>query len=264
METQEERGRLMETDGGAKGAAGGGRRADAGGLPRRSLAPGAPASGASPQRRLGHPHLQRRPETLLEPKARRPAAKGGLWSPHLPFSGERRLKPTLRRFLLSQTPRTAGRGPDEGGEGARPGSRSHSPRRVLAQGRHCSAAAASPRALAGSPPSSRALSAHKRSLARPLVHTRAPRSSSQVARPRHLPPCQNRSAPAPDPGHSRHAASSLRFQNSAGRNSGRLDGSERGHAPAGRRSEEDKGHTECEGQCVCGGRAPPPQAPLHP
>lgn len=261
----------METDGGAKGAAGGGRRADAGGLPRRSLAPGAPASGpprsegsathtcsggqvwrASRQRRCSSP----------KPGIRQP--RGGLWSPHLPFSGERRLKPTLRRFLLSQTPRTAGRGPDEGGEGARPGSRSHSPRRVLAQGRHCSAAAASPRALAGSPPSSRALSAHKRSLARPLVHTRAPRSSSQVARPRHLPPCQNRSAPAPDPGHSRHAASSLRFQNSAGRNSGRLDGSERGHAPAGRRSEEDKGHTECEGQCVCGGRAPPPQAPLHP
>ena len=82
----------METDGGAKGAAGGGRRADAGGLPRRSLAPGAPASGASPQRRLGHPHLQRRPgvagqpaETLLEPKARRPAAKGGAVVPTPPL-----------------------------------------------------------------------------------------------------------------------------------------------------------------------------------
>jgi len=44
----------------------------------------------------------------------------------------------------------------------------------------CSTARRLP-ALAGSPPSSSALSAHRRSLARPLVHTRAPRSSSQVA-----------------------------------------------------------------------------------
>lgn len=47
-----------------------------------------------------------------------------------------------------------------------------------------------------------------------------PHSRSQVqlpgSTPRHLPPCQNRSRPEPDPGHSRHTASSLRFRNSGG------------------------------------------------
>lgn len=248
METQEERGQLMETDGGAKGAAGG-RQTPEGCLPaawhqgplpvEHPLSEGSAThtcSGgqvwqASRQRRCSSP----------KPGVRQPRAGCG---PHTsPSPGSADSNPP---FAASCSPRRRALW----GAGRTRVGRGHAPRLAHTHRGGCSrragtvcSAAASPPALAGSPPSSRALSAHKRSLARPLVHTRAPRSSSQVARPCHLPPCQNRSAPAPDPDHSRHPASSLKFWNSAGRNSGRLDRSERGHAPAGRRSEEDKGHT---------------------
>lgn len=232
-------------------AAGRRRRA----APPRSLAPGAPASGASsaearPPLSGGQVWQASRQGSCSEPKARRPAAKGWLWS-HLPFSGERRLKPTLRRFLLSQTPRTVGRGRTGWG------GRTHVSLTLTAAGapagRHCllrRCQSARPGWLPALPP---ARSPPTSPLARPLVHTRAPRSSSQVARPCHLPPCQNRSAPAPDPDHSRHPASSLKFWNSAGRNSGRLDRSRARTRSNWKEVKRTRGTPECEGQCVCGG-----------
>lgn len=245
-----------------------GQRADTGGLPPRSLAPGTPASGASPQRRLGHPHLQQRPGVAASPQRRCSSPKPGVrqpgagCGPHtVPFSRERRLKPTPRPFLLSQTPRglTGGRGPDEGGEGARPMSLSHSPPADARAGRHC-LLRRSPSAGPGSLPAFLPRALRPQALPRPAPH---PHSRSQVTSRPHLPACQNRSPPEPDPSPSRHTASSLRFRNSGVQNSGRLDTSERGHPPVGRGSEEDKDHT-CEGHCVCGGRVSPHQSPLHP
>lgn len=226
----------METDGGAKGAAGG-RQTPEGCLPQPGHQGPLPV-GHPPQRRLGHPHLQRRPgvagqptETLLEPKARRPAAKGWLWSPHSPSPGSADSNPP---FAASCSPRrralwgAGGRGWGGGtprvsltltAAGARAGPALSAP------------AAASPPALAGSPPSSRALSAHKRASPGPSSTLALPGPALLPgSTPVPSPPCQNRSAPAPDPDHSRHPASSLKFWNSAGRNSGRLDRSERGHA----------------------------------
>lgn len=223
----------METDGGAKGAAGG-RQTPEGCLPAawhqgpcqwgipsaRSSATHTCSGGqvwqANRQRRCSSP----------KPGVRQP--RGWLWSPHLPFSGERRLKPTLRR-LLSQTPRTVGRRRTKKWGGAHPRlahtHRSGCSRR--ASWPVCSAAA-SPPALAGSPPSSARSPPTSPPSPGPRPHSRSqvqlPGSTPVPSPPLPKPP----SAPAPDPDHSRHPASSLKFWNSAGRNSGRLDRSERG------------------------------------
>lgn len=268
METQE-RGRLMEKDGGAKGAAGSGQTLE-------GCLPAAWHRGPLP---VGHP--------CKEGSATHTCSGGQVWRParrdaaraQSPVSGSPGLavvptpSPSLESadsnppLAPSCSPRRragspGGRGPDEGGEGARPMSLSHSPpadaRMLSRAGTVCSAC--SPSARPGSLPAFLPRALRPQALPRPAPH---PHSRSQVTSRPHLPACQNRSPPEPDPSHSRHTASSLRFRNSGVQNSGRLDTSERGHPPVGRGSEEDKDHT-CEGHCVCGGRVSPHQSPLHP
>lgn len=268
METQE-RGRLMEKDGGAQGAAGSGQTLE-GCLPaawhRGPLPVGHPRSEGSATHTCSGGQVWR-PARRDAARAQSPASS----SPGLavvptpsPSPGSADSNPPLAPFCSPRrragSPGGAGR--TRVGRGRAP-CLSHTHRQRMLGCSRGPALSAPPLAvcrpwLAPRLPPPRAL--RPQALPRPAPH---PHSRSQVTSRPHLPACQNRSPPEPDPSPSRHTASSLRFRNSGVQNSGRLDTSERGHPPVGRGSEEDKDHT-CEGHCVCGGRVSPHQSPLHP
>ena len=223
METQEERGRLMETDGGAKGAAGRRRRA------------ASPQPGTRGPYQWGIPAAKARPPTPAAAArcggpARRDAAPA-----QSPAFGSQGLAvvptPPLLQGAPTQThssplpalPDTANRGAWAGR-----GWEAGAPRVSLTltasgcsrgAGTVCSAARRSARP--GWVPAFLPRALRPQALPRPAPR---PHLRTQVQLPgstlRHLPPGQNRSPPEPDPGHSRHTASSLRFRNSRGWNSG--------------------------------------------
>lgn len=220
METQEEKGRLMEKDGGAKGAAGSGQTAGAAspqpgtrgpcqwGIPAAKARPPTPAAAA----RCGGP-ARRDASRAHSPESNSPGLAVVPTPP--PSPGGADSNPPPRPFLLAQMPCGLTAGRTRVGRGRAP-CLSHTHRqRMLERGRHCLLRRSrSQSARPGSLPAFLPRALRPQALPRPAPR---PHSRSQVASRPHLPACQNGSPPEPDPSHSRHTTSSLRFRNAGGR-----------------------------------------------